>query len=65
MHKAVMWMIIALVIVAMLTHPAGTAVAMTGTKDLVLGQSAILSGQGQTGGQHGYIQAVGGSTYNL
>lgn len=64
MHKTIMYIIIGLVIVAMLTHPAGTAVAMTGGKDLVTGESAILAGQGQTGGTHGTVIS-GPSTFLL
>lgn len=60
----IMYLVVGSIVVAMLTHPAGTAVGLTGVTNLVTGESAILAGQGQAGGTHGTIVA-GSTTYAL
>ena len=64
MSKIIMYGIIALVIVAALTHPAGAAAGMTGLTNLVTGESNILAGQNQKGGTTGYVSS-GGTTYSF
>lgn len=60
----IMYLIVGSVVIGMLTHPAGSAVALTGVTNLVTGESAILAGQGQAGGQHGTVVS-GSTTYAL
>lgn len=59
MGKWIPYLIVGLVIVAMLTHPAGTAAGLTAGGSIITGESAILSGQGQTGGQKGTVMGAG------
>lgn len=59
MAKIAIYVIVGLVVVAALTHPAGTATAMTGVTTLVTEQSKILSGQNNGGGQSGRVSGFG------
>jgi len=57
--RIAIYIIVGLVIVAALTHPAGTATAMTGATTLITEQSKILSGQNNSGGTTGRVQGNG------
>lgn len=59
MTKWIMYIVIGLVIVAAITHPAGSAAGMTAAGNVLTGESAILSGQNNTGGQHGTVSNAG------
>lgn len=59
MSKWVMYVIIGLIVVAAVTHPAGAAGGMTAAGNVLTGESAILAGQGQSGGQKGSVNGVG------
>lgn len=57
--KIVMYTIVALVIVAALTHPAGAAGLMTGGTTFATAESSILSGQNNAGGVSGTVTGNG------
>ncbi len=59
MKHAVMYVIIGLIIMGAILHPAGsTALLETGSKG-VLGVGGLLEGQGATGGVRGNVSGVG------
>lgn len=60
MKHWIMYVIIALVIIGAITHPAGSTSLLTVGEKGVMGESALLSGQGVAGGSKG---TVNGSTF--
>lgn len=58
-ESIIMWVIVGLMVVLIVTHPAGFAGDVTTVGTLGYKESQLLTGQGQTGGVAGSISGPG------